>query len=83
MINDIIEALVNQAGRTRPVQVAGGYFPIRVSTSPSPGKRPVACFEKTSFPSTSTSKIPPPTSIISAWTPSSFFNSSAKLAARG
>lgn len=52
-------------------------------TSPVSGKRPVSLFEKTSFPSTTTSKIPPEPFVSFASIPNAFFSSAARLAALG
>jgi len=55
----------------------------RPAISPGSGKRPVSFLENTGFPSAVTSKTPPLPAIRFEVTPSDFFSSSAKLAARG
>lgn len=47
------------------------------------GNRPASFFEKTSLPSTDTSKMPPLPAISFESTPNSFFSSAARPAARG
>lgn len=56
---------------------------IRRKTSPSSGNRPTWYFEKTSDPSTMTSKMPFEPLMSLASMPSSFFSSAARPAARG
>ena len=51
--------------------------------SSSSGKRSSWCLEKISFPSTTTSKIPPPPLISFALTPVAFLIAAARPAARG
>ncbi len=55
----------------------------RPTISPGFGKRPSADFENINLPSTTTSNAPPLPAINVASTPKAFFNSSAKLTARG
>ncbi len=47
------------------------------------GNRPASFFEKTSLPSTETSKMPPLPAISFESTPNAFFSSAARPAARG
>jgi hypothetical protein len=52
-------------------------------TSPGSGKRPVSFLEKSSFPSTTTSKTPPEPFVSFESIPNAFFSSAARPAALG
>lgn len=56
---------------------------MSLGTSPGSGNRPVSLLEKTSFPSTTTSKIPPEPFVSFASIPNVLFSSAARLAALG
>jgi hypothetical protein len=65
------------------VTYSGYFVPSALMISWSSGKRPVACFEKITLPSTATSKTPRSPRVSSASIPTSLLIAAARLAAFG